>query len=87
MAVSCQKISHAQRRGAVLRPDHHDVAEALCDELNAAKDERAHQDVAELGVALNQRLDMRVIQFVTSPSSLARICINARWFETCRARR
>jgi hypothetical protein len=46
----------------VLGADDHGVAEALRDELDAAKDEHAHQDVAEVGIALHQRLDVRVIE-------------------------
>ena len=46
---------HAQRAGAVVRSEQHDVADAVGDELDAAQDERAHQDLAQLGVGLHER--------------------------------
>ena len=40
-------------------PISDDVAHAVRDELDAAQDERAHEDLAELGVGLHQRLQGR----------------------------
>ena len=41
--------------GAVRRAEHDDVAECLRDQLHPAEDERAHQDLAELGIGLDER--------------------------------
>ena len=54
MAVARQELLDPQRAGAVRRADHDDVAEVARDQLEAAKDERAHQDLAQLGVGLHQ---------------------------------
>ena len=44
------------------RADQHDVAEAVGDQLDAAQDERAHQDLAQLGVGLHQRQQVAAIE-------------------------
>ncbi len=43
-----------QRARRVTRPDEHQLAPALRDEPHAAQDEGAHQDLAQLRIALNQ---------------------------------
>ena len=46
----------------VRRPDEHDVAEPVRDQLHAAQDERPHEDLAELGVGLHERQQALAIQ-------------------------
>ena len=55
MTVPGQELLDPQRAGAMVRADEDDVAEAAGDELAAAQDEGAHQDLAELAVGLHQR--------------------------------
>ena len=54
MAVARQKLLHAQRAGAVRRANHDDIAKVAGDQLDAAEHERPHEDVAQLGIGLNQ---------------------------------
>ena len=49
----------------------HDVAEAVRDQLDAAQDERPHQDLAQLGVGLHQRQQL-LARRARSPRRLAR---------------
>ena len=44
------------------RSDEHHVAETAGDQLDTAQDERAHDDVADLGVGLDERQQAAVIQ-------------------------
>jgi hypothetical protein len=46
----------------VVRSEQHRVAEPMRDELNAPQDERAHQDVAQLGIVLHDRHQVRAIE-------------------------
>ena len=48
MAVPRQELLHAQRSCAVRRADHDDVAQVPRNQLEAAQDERPHQDLAQL---------------------------------------
>src|SRR5262245_8951827 len=50
MTVSREEFLDAQSSLVMRRPDEHDVADALSDELHASEDERAHEDLAELRV-------------------------------------
>ena len=55
MAVSRQEFLDAKRAGGVRRSNQHDVALAVLDDGEPAHDERAHQDVAQLAVGLDNR--------------------------------
>ncbi len=55
MAVAREEFPDAQRARAVYGTDQHDVTEVAVDERHAAEDERAHEDVAQLRVGLNER--------------------------------
>ena len=54
MAVAGQEFACAQRAARMARADEDRVADPRRDELGAAQDERAHQDLAQLGVNLYQ---------------------------------
>ena len=54
MAVPRQEFAGAKRPGAVRRSDDDDVAEVAGNQSQAAHDERPHQDLAQLGVGLDQ---------------------------------
>ena len=62
MTVPGQELPDAQRSRRMVRPDEHDVAEAVRDELHPPEDEGPHQDLAELGVRLHQRQQLLVIE-------------------------
>jgi hypothetical protein len=62
MAVSRQKFSNPQRIRAMFRPGNHGIAEAVRNQFHSSQDERAHQDVAELGITLDERLDVGMIE-------------------------
>ena len=62
MAVAREELPDPQRAGGVIRADEHDVAEPARDQLDAAQDERAHQDLAELGVGLHERQQLVAIE-------------------------
>ena len=62
MSVARQKLLDPQRAGAMRRADEHDVAEAARDQLDAAQDERPHQDLAQLGVGLDERQQLLAIE-------------------------
>ena len=55
LAVASQKLPNAQRARAVRRANHDDVADVVGDKLAAAQDERPHEDLAQLGVGLDER--------------------------------
>ena len=59
MPVPRQELLDAQRLRRVHRPDEHRVADAVRDQLEAAVDERPHQDLADLGVGLHERQQLR----------------------------
>ena len=44
------------------RADHDDVAQIARDQLEAAQDERAHQDLAQLRVGLDEREQLLAIE-------------------------
>ena len=52
-AVAAEELPQAERRGRVARADQHDVALLRLDEPHAAQDERAHEELAQLGVVLD----------------------------------
>src|SRR5205085_12185093 len=55
MRVARQKLSDAQRLRRIAGAEERDVAETAIDERDAAEDERAHEDLAQLGVGLDER--------------------------------
>ena len=54
VAIARQEFLDAQRAGAMNRANQDDVAIAAGDQLDAAEDERTHEDVAQLGIRLDQ---------------------------------
>ncbi len=62
MAVARQELLDAQRAGAMIRADEHDVAEPVRDQLHAAQDEGAHEDLAQLAVGLHERQQLLAVQ-------------------------
>ena len=62
MIVASEKLLDPQRAGTVDRADHDDVAESLGQELDAPQDEGAHEDLAQLGVRLDEGQQARVVQ-------------------------
>ena len=69
MAVPREKFLDAQRALGVARSDQHRVALSVLHELEPAQDERAHQDLAELRVGLDERTKALAIQLDTSPAA------------------
>ena len=53
MGVAREELLYAESAGGVVGADEHGVAEPVCDQRNSPQDERAHQYVAQLGVALD----------------------------------
>ena len=62
MAVARQELLDAERSGAVIRPDEHGISEPLRDQLQAAEDERPHQNLAELGIGLHECQQVFAVQ-------------------------
>ena len=62
MAVARQELLDAQRAGAMSRPNEHDIAEPVRDQLHPAQDEGPHDDLAELAVGLHERQQLFAIQ-------------------------
>src|SRR6185295_379487 len=56
VSVSYQELLQPQRRRRIARSDDGDVALALGKEPDPAQDERAHQDLANVGVRLEEGL-------------------------------
>jgi hypothetical protein len=54
VSVAGQELADAQRIGRVTRSDRDDITEPLRDDVGTAQDECAHQDLAELGVGLDE---------------------------------
>src|SRR5881397_3830614 len=54
MPIAREKLADLQRSLAVVRSQELHVAEALIDQLQAAQDECAEKDVAQLGIGANQ---------------------------------
>src|SRR6266550_4001292 len=54
MPVAREKLADLQRSLAVIRSEQQHVAEALIDQLQAAQDEGAEENVAQLGVGLDE---------------------------------
>src|SRR6185503_3801642 len=63
VAIARQKLFDAKRARGVNRPDEHDISGPQLDQLDAAEDEGAHQDLAEVGVGLHEGQQMFAIQF------------------------
>ena len=55
MAVARQELLDAERASGMARPDEHDVAEPVRDQLHPAQDEGPHEDLAQLAVGLHER--------------------------------
>ncbi len=53
VVVAGQEVAYSQRAGAMIGSDENRVAEVALDQAQAAKDEGAHDDVAQLRVGLN----------------------------------
>ena len=53
-AVAAEELPQAERVRRVARPDQDHVALLGADQRHAAKDERAHEELAQFGVALHQ---------------------------------
>ena len=62
MAVAGQELLDPQRAGAMRRPDHDDIAEPARNQLDAAEDERPHEDLAQLGVGLHEGEQLLAIE-------------------------
>ena len=62
MAVARQELLDAQRAGECAEPTSTTSPMPLRDQLHAAQDERAHQDLAELGVGLHERQQLLAIE-------------------------
>src|SRR5262245_36819385 len=54
MAVSRQKLFNAERSSAMIRANQHDIAEPVRDQFYSAKNERSHDQFAELVVGLHE---------------------------------
>ena len=61
MIVSCQELPDPQGAGAMIGPHEDGITETASDQLHPAENECAHQDVAQLGVCLNDRKKMLAI--------------------------
>ena len=55
MAVSRQELFDAERSGAMIRANQHDISDAVCDQFHSAKNERSHDQLTELVVGLHER--------------------------------
>ena len=53
MSIAGEKLLHAQRARAVRRADEHDVAFTTREQLDAAQNERAHENLTQLAVRLD----------------------------------
>ena len=62
VAIARQELLDAQRAGAMGRANQDDVAVAACNQLDAAEDERPHEDVAQLGIRLDQSEQLLAIE-------------------------
>ena len=54
VAIARQELLDAQRAGAMRRANQHDVTISAGDQLDAAEDERPHEDLAQLGIRLDE---------------------------------
>jgi hypothetical protein len=54
VAVARQERLDAERVRGMARPDEHDIAEPMCDQLRPAQDEGPHEDLAQLAVGLHE---------------------------------
>jgi len=54
MAVAGQELLDTERSRAMARPDQHNISQSMRDQLHAAEEEGAHQDVAQLAVRLHE---------------------------------
>ena len=63
MTVAREEFPDPQGPGAMLRAHQHDIAEAMGNQFQPTKDERPHDDLAELGVGLYQRPQVFPVRF------------------------
>jgi hypothetical protein len=63
MSVPAQELSDFQRVRRMLRPQDHQVAPTLANQLQPAQDEGAHQDLAQLCVLCHQRPQVLTTEF------------------------
>ena len=61
ITVAGEKLAHLERVGGMARPKQHRVAVSRCQKSHTAQDEGAHEDLAQLGVGLD---DVAEIFFV-----------------------
>ena len=62
VAVPREELLDAQGARGVTRPHYHHVAQAVRDQLRPAKDERAHEDVAQLAVGLHEGEELLALE-------------------------
>ena len=62
MAVARQELFDAKRSRAMIRPNEHDIAEPVRNQLHPAQDEGPHDQLAELAVGLHERQQLFTIQ-------------------------
>jgi hypothetical protein len=75
ISVAREEFLHTERSLAVSRSDQDDVAVPLCDELDAAQNERPHEDVAELAITLQQVEQLVPLDF----NDLAAVANDVSW--------
>ena len=63
MPVPRQELPSPERSGTVRRADDDDVTQIARDQLEAAQNEGPHQDLAQLGIGLDQREQLLAIEF------------------------
>ena len=62
MTVSRQELFNAERSGAMVRTDQHDISEPMRDQLHSAQNEGPHDELAEFAVGLHERQQVFAIQ-------------------------
>ena len=62
VAVPGEELLDAQGARGVTRAHEHHVAQAVRDQLHPAKDERAHEDVAQLAVGLHEGEELLALE-------------------------
>ena len=70
--VPGEELLQAERRRGVPRADDDRVAVPAREEPHAPQDERAHEDLAELGVGLHERAELRVLDAQARAGAAAR---------------
>src|SRR5204862_227780 len=70
VGVPAQELLQAQGVGAVRRTDDDDAAVHVADQADAAQDERAHDDLADVGLARDEAAEVRALD-AQQPARLA----------------